>query len=107
VVMDSFCLAKSGRGKRRPYVIQMKDGRPFGVGGIWDRWQHRDAKPLETCAVITTEANELVGPINDRMPVIVAHEDYGAWLDPAFDDAEELARMMRPFPAEAMTVTPR
>ena len=88
-------------------MIQMKDGRPFGVGGIRERWQQGDAEPLETCAVITTEANELVGPINDRMPVIIAEEDYEAWLDPEFQDAEELDRMMRPFPAGAMTVTPR
>lgn len=107
VVVDSFYLAKSGRGRRRSYVIQMKDGRPFGVGGIWERSQQGGAEPVETCAVITTEANELVGPINDRMPVIVAEEDYEAWLDPEFRDAEELARMMSPFVAEAMVVTPR
>jgi putative SOS response-associated peptidase YedK len=52
--VDSFFLAKSGKGKRRRYVIQMKDGRPFGVGGIWEHWQQGDAEPLETCAVITT-----------------------------------------------------
>ncbi len=65
-----------------------------------------ESEPLETCAVITTPANELVGPINDRMPVIIAHDDYEAWLDPAFDDAEELERMMQPFPADMIEVVP-
>jgi putative SOS response-associated peptidase YedK len=108
VVVDSFFffLAKSRKGKRRPNVIQMKDGRPFGVGGIWERWQQSDAEPVETCAVLTTEANELVGPINDRMPVIIAEEDYEAWLDPEFKDKLELERMMQPFAAEAMVVSP-
>ncbi len=106
VVVDSFFLAKSGRGKRRRYVIQMKDGRPSGVGAIWDHWQQGEAEPLETCAVITTEANELGSPINDRMPVIIANKDYGRWLDPEFHDKQELVRMMRPFPAEVMVVSP-
>ncbi len=56
--------------------------------------------------MITTEANELVGPINGRMPVIIANEDYDRWLDPEFHDKQELERMMRPFPAEAMVVSP-
>ncbi len=106
VVVDSFLLAKSGRGRRRRYVIQMKDGRPFGVGAIWERWQQGDAEPLETCAVITTEANELVEPINDRMPVIIANEDYARWVEPEFYDKQGLERMMRPFPEEVMVVSP-
>jgi putative SOS response-associated peptidase YedK len=80
----------------------MKDGRPFGMGGLWERWE--DGEPIETCAVITTSANGLVGPINNRMPVIIPEEDYDRWLDPQFYDEEELRRMMCPFPAERMVV---
>lgn len=106
VVVDSFFLAKSGRDKRRSYVIQMKDGKPFGVGAIWDRWQQADAERVETCAVITTEANEVVSLINDRMPVIIAEEDYEDWLDTEIFDLQELERMLRPFAAEAMNGRP-
>jgi len=72
VVVDSFDVGK-GRGRERK-AIQMKDGKPFGVGAIWDRWQHGDGEAVESCAIITTAANELVSPINDRMPVIIANE---------------------------------
>lgn len=107
VVVDSFFLVKSGKGKRRSYVIQMKDGHPFGVGAIWKRWQQAEAEPVvETCAVIATEANELVAPINDRMPVIIPQEDYGRWLDPEFQATDELERMMQPFPPDQMAVVP-
>ena len=84
----------------------MKNGCPFGIGGIWEPWRREDQGPIESCAIITTEANELVRPINNRMPVIVAEGDYDRWLDPEFFDLAELGRMMQPFPAEGMTVGP-
>ncbi len=83
----------------------MKDGRPFGVGGIWERWQQGDQR-IESCAVITRQADNLVRPINDRMPVIIAKEDYGPWLDPQFYDVKELQRMMRECSPDLMIVTP-
>jgi putative SOS response-associated peptidase YedK len=98
IVVDSFEI-----GQRR--AIQMKDGRPFGVGGIWERWQKGD-DVIESCAVITTSSNTLVQPINDRMPVIIATEDYDRWLDSEFFDFEELQRMMRAYPADEMVVVP-
>ena len=82
----------------------MTEGRPFGMGGIWDRWQKDDESHIESCAIITTAANELIQPINDRMQVIIAPENYDRWLDPEFYDAEELQRMMRPFPSDGMVV---
>lgn len=98
IVVDSFQLKK-----RR--AIQMKDRRPFGVGGIWERWQRGDEE-IQSCAVITTEANDPARPINNRMPVIIAKEDYDRWLDPEFFDAEELQPMMRAYPMEEMVITP-
>ena len=95
VVVDSFQLQR--------HRIEMKDGRPFGMGGVWERWEGDET--TETCAVITTPANELVQPIHDRMPVIIAEEDYDCWLDPEFYDAEELERMVLPFPADKMIVS--
>jgi putative SOS response-associated peptidase YedK len=98
IVVDSFEI-----GKRK--AIQVKDGRPFGVGGVWERWQNGD-EVIESCAIITTESNELVRSINDRMPVIIAPEDYNRWLDPEFFDAEELQRMMQAYRSEEMVLVP-
>ncbi len=61
----------------------MQDGRPFGGGRIWGRWQQRD-EHIESCAVITTESNDLVRPVNNWMPVIIGAADYDCWLDPGF-----------------------
>lgn len=105
VVVDSFDIGKRrGKGKKS-YLIQMKDRKPFGVGAIWEWWQQGDEQ-IESCAIITTAANTLVSPINDRMPVIIAQEGYGPWLDPKFQDGDELERMMQPFSAEMMAVVP-
>lgn len=96
VVVDSFRL--------RRQAIQMNDGRPFGMGGVWERWEGDEL--IESCAIITTAANELARPLNDRMPVIIAEGDYDCWLDPEFHDAEDLERMLGSFPAERMVLVP-
>jgi putative SOS response-associated peptidase YedK len=57
--------------------------------------------PVETCAILTTEANELVRPVHDRMPVILAPGDFAAWLDPR-TPPDRLHALLRPYPAEAM-----
>jgi putative SOS response-associated peptidase YedK len=105
VVVDGFDIGK-GRGGNRSHVIQMKDHCPFGVGAIWDRWEMGDGEPLESCALITTSANEVVRPINNRMSVIIANEDYNRWLDPTLFDAEELQQTMQPYSAEEVVVAP-
>ncbi|MHB0958261.1 MAG: SOS response-associated peptidase [Pirellulaceae bacterium] len=104
LVVDSFDISKERSGKRS-HVIQTQDRRPFGVGAVWERWEQAGTEPLESCAVITTSANELVRPINDRMPVIIAEQDYSRWLDPEYFEIDELARMMRPFPADELEIT--
>jgi putative SOS response-associated peptidase YedK len=96
------CLVMTDGVQLRKRRIEMKDGRPFGMGGVWERWEGDEE--IESCAVITTTANKLVQPINDRMPVIIDEKDYDRWLDPEFYDEEELRRMMRPFPAHRMVV---
>jgi putative SOS response-associated peptidase YedK len=85
--------------------IRMRDGRPFALAGLWERWDGDDGEPVESCAIITTTANELLRPVHDRMPVILAPEDYGTWLDPT-TPAEQLHAMLRSYPAEAMEAVP-
>jgi putative SOS response-associated peptidase YedK len=61
---------------------------------------------VESCAILTTEANDLVRPVHDRMPVILGPDGFGPWLDPAVRDPAALAPWLRPYPAEAMTACP-
>lgn len=69
-----------------PYAVRRRDGRPMALAGIWEVWRDKDdpeAAPVRTCAIITTEANSLMAPIHDRMPVIIEKEGWAAWLDPS------------------------
>lgn len=106
VVADGF-YEWQGRGRlKRPYLIRLRGDRPFGFGGLWESWEGPDHGRIESCTILTTEANELVRPIHDRMPVIVAPDDYGRWLDPAVQDPRELTGLLRPFPNQPMEAIP-
>jgi putative SOS response-associated peptidase YedK len=94
VPVDGFFEWKAIKGQKakHPYAIAMKDGAPFGIAGIWENWKEpASGEWIRTFAIITTDANEVVADIHDRMPVILAPADYVRWLgdepDPARTDA--------------------
>jgi putative SOS response-associated peptidase YedK len=81
----------------------MKDDSPFGIGGLWENWKEpASGEWIRTFAIITTDANELVADIHDRMPLILAPSDYARWLSEEPDPRE----LMRPFPASPMRIWP-
>lgn len=88
---------------KRPFHIGMKDGAPFAFAGLTERWLTPAGTPLDTCTIITTQANALVAPLHDRMPAIVAPEDYARWLD---SESEDVTDILSPYPAEAMHFFP-
>ena len=81
----------------------MKNGEPLGLAGLYERWLAPDGVVLDTCTILTTQANTLLAGVHDRMPVIIAPQDYARWLDPA---ANEVADLLAPYPAQAMTWYP-
>jgi putative SOS response-associated peptidase YedK len=101
---------KTPRGKR-PYRAGLKGGTPeamalFAFAGLWERWEKAaDGVPVESCAIVTTDANALLRPIHDRMPVILDPADHVAWLDPE-TPAEGALALLRPYPVEAMIAYP-
>ena len=101
VVADGFYeWLKRPDGAKQPYHITLADGAVFGFAGLWERWRNpADGEWLDSCSIITTEPNELVTPIHDRMPVILAPADHAAWL------ATPDASLLKPFPAAAMVAT--
>lgn len=96
---------KEGAGKR-PFYVRRRDGAPFAFAGIWERWEGTGGEAVETCAILTTEPNELLAPLHDRMPLIVPPEEYGRWLDPSLRTPERLAPLLRPFPSAALEAFP-
>jgi putative SOS response-associated peptidase YedK len=105
IVADGFYEWQRQGGRKVPHHIRLHDQRPFAFAGLWERWR-RDGAALESCAVITTEPNDVLRPIHDRMPVILGPEDYAAWLDPSASDAAALKALLRPFPAADMVAVP-
>jgi putative SOS response-associated peptidase YedK len=102
VLADGFYEWGRVGAKKQPYYFRLWDAAPFAFAGLWERWQ-RDGKALDSCALLTTGPNELVKPVHDRMPVILAPRDFERWLDPKAAKPAELYALLRPFPAEAMT----
>ncbi|MCA9247734.1 MAG: SOS response-associated peptidase [Planctomycetales bacterium] len=97
---------KTGR-EKQTFHIQMADGSLFAMAGLWERWRPDEKlPPLETCTILTTEPNELMQGIHDRMPVILPPEAYATWLDPQFEAYDALQELFRPFPADAMAAEP-
>jgi putative SOS response-associated peptidase YedK len=94
-----------GTGKT-PYLIRRVDGAPFALAGLWERWKSPEGEPIESCTIVATSANALVGQIHDRMPVILGRDDYAAWLDPKTKDAEQLRAMLRPADPDDWTLHP-
>ena len=105
VPVDGFFEWKAIKGQRtkQPYAIGMKDGGPFGLGGMWENWKDpASSEWMRTFAIITTDANGLVTEIHDRMPLIIARSDYARWLS----DEPDPEDLMQPFPAEPMRMWP-
>lgn len=103
VVADGFYEWQRAGKRKVPHLVRLRDDRPFAFAGLWDLWEGPDHSVIESCTLLTTEANDVVRPIHDRMPVILAPADYDRWLDPAVGDSEELAALLRPYPSDQMT----
>ena len=85
---------------KQPYAIAMKDDSIFAFAGLWDTWKDKaSGQELLSYTILTTDGNELIEPIHNRMPVIVAPKDYGRWMAPA-DQAHLPVDLLKPYPAE-------
>jgi len=105
VVADGFYeWQKSGKGKQ-PFYFSLKPARPFGFAGLYETWTSPERERLDTCTIITTQPNELVRPIHDRMPVIVPRDSEAAWIDPGIDDRALLLSLLKPYPPDDMAMS--
>ena len=94
-----------GRGRKQPYAARPKDSGPIAFAGIWETWQGADGSEIDTAAIVTTDANALLAPVHDRMPVIVHPHDFERWLSPRTDPADAMA-LLKPPPEDLLALTP-
>jgi putative SOS response-associated peptidase YedK len=106
VVADGFYEWKQEHGGKTPMYITLKDQEPFAFAGLWDSWRDPEGQPLRTCTIITTEPNELMASIHNRMPVILPQQAIEQWLDPEQNDNQALLSLLKPYPADAMAARP-
>jgi putative SOS response-associated peptidase YedK len=93
------------RPTRRPFYVHTGDGQPLALAGLWEVWYDAEDRPLRSCTIITTEPNDVVASVHDRMPVVLARETWDRWLAPeALTDAEGAA-MLAPAPADLLLLT--
>jgi putative SOS response-associated peptidase YedK len=96
--------------KKQPVYVERRDGEPIAFAGLWELWRPKDSDDesawIRSCTIITTEPNETMAPIHDRMPVLLPPSAWSAWLDPANDDVDTLGQLLVPAPDELLQVHP-
>jgi putative SOS response-associated peptidase YedK len=109
VPADGFYEWQQDGARKRPHFVRLRDGGPMAFAGLWETWMGPNGEELESAVIITTDANRLLRPVHERMPVIVPPEAFDLWLDCARADAELAAALLAPAPEallEAYEVSP-
>ena len=106
VLADGFYeWRKMGRA-RTPMRIALESGDPFAFAGLWSLWKDPEGNNVPSCAIITTQANDLLRPIHARMPVILPREMEEFWLDRDVQDSDALANVLTSYPSDLMQAYP-
>ena len=95
---------KEGKVKR-PYHIHFGDGRLFAFAGLWSVWSGPNGEELDSCTIITTAANERMREVHHRMPVILARESYGRWLDTQLQSTAEAVKLLQNTDCDRLVLT--
>jgi putative SOS response-associated peptidase YedK len=99
---------RRGSGKQ-PMFIHRRDGEPMALAGLWAAWRDEndsEADWLRSCVIVTTNANDTVAPLHDRMPVVLEERDWDRWLDPEPGDVDALARLLAPADDDLLVAYP-
>ena len=106
VPATGFYEWKKVTGGKQAYNIRMDDGGLFAFAGLWERWKGGDGSLVESCTIIVTDANDLIRPVHDRMPVILDPANYGVWLNPSIQDPVQLQPLLVAHPSAGMNLYP-
>ena len=105
VLASGFYEWRTEDGAKRPYFISRKDSEPIAMAGLWESWR-QEAGPLESCTIITTDANEFMQTLHHRMPAMLAPEQCGSWLDSENVGTAEAASLLRPLEGDGLQAWP-
>ena len=108
VLADGFYEWQKQPGSKAkiPTYIRLSSEKPFAFAGLWEQWNSKDGSTILSCTIITTEPNEMMKSIHNRMPVILPEDSYQTWLDPSEKQPDQLSVLLRPYPAELMAAYP-
>ncbi len=106
IVADGFYEWKKEQGGKTPMYFTLPNHEPFAFAGLWDTWKSPDGQQIRTCTIITTNPNEAVAPVHNRMPVILSADARDEWLDPEQHDTNVLQHLLRPYTASGMLARP-
>jgi putative SOS response-associated peptidase YedK len=102
VVADGFFEWRRVGKKRQPVYVRHKSRKPIGFAGLHNMWTLPEGEGICTCTIITTDANDLLSAIHDRMPAIIPKDKEDLWLDPNVCEKEKLAPLLSPYPSEEL-----
>ncbi len=102
VTADGFYEWRKQDKIKIPVYVHLKSRKPFGFAGLLSVWTSPEGKHICTCTIITTNANKLLEPVHDRMPVIIHKVDEDLWLGPSNQDKDKLMSLLRPYESEEM-----
>ena len=104
VPFDCFYEWKKLGKEREPFAIALSDRRLMALAGLWESWRSPVGERVRSFTIVTTAPNSLLAELHDRMPVILAPEDWPLWLGEKSADPEQLKALLKPYPAEDMVI---
>ena len=106
MLADGFYEWRQDGGRKIPMYIHLVSGKPFAFAGLWESWNAPDASNVLSCTIITTQPNDLMASIHNRMPVILPETAYPLWLEAGEQDVRRFVELLKPFPSEQMQAYP-
>ncbi len=108
VLADGFYewQQQENKKQKQPFYFRLSNKQPFAFAGLWEHWEDSSGEAIESCTILTTEPNDLMKPVHNRMPVILNPKDYELWLDPKVKKSELLQPLLHPYPFEEMMAYP-
>jgi len=104
VITDGFYEWQRSGGEKQPYRITLADESLFTFAGLWESWKAEDGRDVRTFTIITTEPNELMKPIHNRMPVMLTPDNERVWISD--ESLEDVIHLLQPYDEKEMNAYP-